>query len=224
MLPAMDPRYDEERRARILRAAGDLFTARGYAGVSMDDVLSVVGGSKSTLYRYFSDKVDLFRSAVGMILDEKAAPLRAFTWGERGADETLKALGHHFARVVLDPHSIAVHRLVTAEAERVEGLGDAFFQHGPAFGQSVIGGYLRDLLDAGVIDVPDPYLAGAQLYQAMLGDLQMRLLTKSGDPTEEEIGRSISVAVDTFLRGAATPAGIAAQRAGRRATEAIPAD
>jgi TetR/AcrR family transcriptional regulator, mexJK operon transcriptional repressor len=211
----MDPRFDADRRARILRAAGDLFTARGFAGVSMDDVLSVVGGSKSTLYRYFADKVELFRSAVGMILDEKSTPLRAFTWGDRDAEATLKALGHHFATIVLDPSSIALHRLVTAEAERVEGIGDAFFQHGPAFGQSVIGGYLRELRDTGVIDVPDPHLAGAQLYQAMLGDLQMRLLTKSGEPpTPEDIDRSIDVAVDTFLRGA-VPRAAASSVAGR---------
>jgi len=35
--------------------------ADGYAGVSMDDVQSKVGGSKSTLYRHFADKMDLFK-------------------------------------------------------------------------------------------------------------------------------------------------------------------
>jgi AcrR family transcriptional regulator len=68
----------EDRRTRILRAAAELFTAKGYAGVSMDEVQSKVGGSKSTLYRHFADKTDLFRSAVEMMIDERNSPTLDF--------------------------------------------------------------------------------------------------------------------------------------------------
>lgn len=68
----------EDRRMRILRAAAELFMAKGFAGVSMDDVQSVVGGSKATLYRYFTDKADLFRSAVEMTIDERSRELQTF--------------------------------------------------------------------------------------------------------------------------------------------------
>jgi AcrR family transcriptional regulator len=44
---------------RILDAAGELFTARGPAAVSMGDVARAAGCSRATLYRYFSDRREL---------------------------------------------------------------------------------------------------------------------------------------------------------------------
>jgi AcrR family transcriptional regulator len=189
-------------RRTLLRAAGELFTERGYAGVTMEEILAAVGGSKSTLYRHFPDKTELFRAAVESLLDERSAPLRSFTPAGAGLATVLVALGEHFATVALSPGSIALHRLVTAEAERVPGLGTAFFEHGPAVGQAVLGGYLRAAQDAGLITVGDPVRAAAQLYQAMLGDAQMRLLVGAPErPTRDEIQESIAFAVHVFLDG-----------------------
>lgn len=196
----MDATGPGERRTRILLAAAELFTAAGYAGVSMDDVQSRVGGSKSTLYRHFADKTDLFRSAVEMMIDERNRPVLDFRPGEGDPQTTLTEFGRHFARIVLDPGAIAVHRLVVAEAERVPGLGQAFFEHGPQRGIAALGGHLRELAESGAIEVADPVLAAAQLYQAMLGSLQMRLLVNAdASPTPDEVEASIASAVATFL-------------------------
>lgn len=191
-----------DRRERILRAAGPLFVRRGYSGVSMEDVLAAVGGSKATLYRYFPDKTELFRSSVGVLIDELSKPVRVFR--PRGNDiaANLRAYGRHFAAIVLADDAIALHRLVTAEAERVGGLGATFFAHGPAVGNSILGRYLRAHADTGALVIPDPVLLGAQLYQAMVGQLQMRLLLDPTDrPTRTEINRHVGLAVETFLAG-----------------------
>ncbi|ROO85023.1 TetR family transcriptional regulator [Actinocorallia herbida] len=194
----------EDRRRMILRAAGDLFIARGFAGVTMEDVIAAAGGSKSTIYQQFSDKTDLFRAAVESLLDERSEPLRTFVPSSADLARTLVELGRDFATVALSPESIALHRLVSAEAERVPGLGEAFFDHGPRAGQRVLGGVLQAAADAGLVAIEDPILAAAQLYQAMLGDVQMRLLTDSPQvPTDEEIERSIAYAVRVFLHGVA---------------------
>lgn len=195
-----------DRRQLILHAAGELFIAKGYAGVSMDDVLAKVGGSKGTLYRHFTDKADLFQAAVEALCDEWSKPVQSFTPPDADLATTLTALGGHFAALVLTPQAIALHRLVTAEAERMPGVGRAFFEHGPAAGHAVLAQYLRQARDSGEIEVADPVRAAAQLYQAMLGDIQMRLLTNSPHkPDDEEIRESIADAVRLFLHGAATP-------------------
>ncbi|MFK4106181.1 TetR/AcrR family transcriptional regulator [Streptomyces sp. NPDC019531] len=205
-----------DRRKLILHAAGELFIAKGYSGVSMDDVLAKVGGSKATLYRHFADKAALFQAAVEALCDEWSTPVRSFTPPAADLATTLTALGGHFAALVLTPQAIALHRLVTAEAERMPDVGRAFFEHGPAAGHAVLADHLRRARDAGEIEVTDPLRAAAQLYQAMLGDAQMRLLTNSPHkPDDDEVRESISVAVRVFLHGAAvrgTGAGLDAPR------------
>ncbi len=191
-----------DRRKLILRAAGELFLDRGYSGVTMEDVLTEVGGSKATLYRHFADKAELFQAAVEALCDEWSKPVHSFTPPSADLTETLTALGGHFAALVLTPQAIALHRLVTAEAERMPEVGRAFFEHGPAAGQGVLAKCLQQAHDAGEIEVAHPVRAAAQLYQAMLGDAQMRLLTNSPHkPDDAEIEESISLAVRVFLHG-----------------------
>ena len=174
---------------------------KGYAGVSMDEVQSKVGGSKSTLYRHFADKTDLFRSAVEMMIDERNRPVLDFHPQGDDAATTLAEFGRHFADIVLDPDAVALHRLVISEAERVPGLGQTFFDRGPTRGIANLGAHLRDLHEARVLTVLEPLLAASQLYQAMLGSLQMRLLVNAGPkPTSDEIEAGIAAAVATFLR------------------------
>lgn len=197
-----------DRRERIVRAAGELFVAHGYAGVSMEDVLTAVGGSKATLYRYFADKNTLFRASVEALCDEWSKPLHAFAPNDGTLAGNLVSLGEHFASVVLTPQAIALHRLVTAEAGRIPGLGAAFSKHGPATGHAVLGRYLRQVSDEGLIEVADPLRAAAQLYQAMLGDAQMRLLTDAPRKlTEKEVRDGVVEAVRVFLHGVSVRSG-----------------
>ncbi|MCI3275316.1 TetR/AcrR family transcriptional regulator [Streptomyces cylindrosporus] len=194
-----------DRRKLILEAAGELFIAKGYSGVSMEDVLARVGGSKATLYRHFADKAALFQASVEALCDEWSKPVHSFRPPDADLAATLTALGGHFADLVLTPQAIALHRLVTAESERMPEVGRAFFEHGPATGQGILAGYLRQAHEAGEISVTDPLRAAAQLYQAMLGDAQMRLLTNSPHkPDDAEVRESIALAVRVFLHGAAT--------------------
>src|SRR5437660_12898249 len=54
----------EARRAAILAAALEEFTARGYEGARLDDVAKRAGVAKGTIYLYFADKESLFRELV----------------------------------------------------------------------------------------------------------------------------------------------------------------
>ena len=51
-------------RDRIVDAACDLVFERGVASLNLDDVREVTGTSKSQLYHYFEDKLDLVKSVV----------------------------------------------------------------------------------------------------------------------------------------------------------------
>src|SRR3954468_2511889 len=58
------PAADVKGRGRILREARLLFTAQGYAAVSMQQIADAAGVNKATLYHHFDDKEDLFVSVM----------------------------------------------------------------------------------------------------------------------------------------------------------------
>ena len=55
---------DAERRDRILDAAADEFSDRGYDGASINRIIGEAGISKGSLYYYFDDKEDLFATVM----------------------------------------------------------------------------------------------------------------------------------------------------------------
>ncbi|PIW37756.1 MAG: TetR/AcrR family transcriptional regulator [Hydrogenophilales bacterium CG15_BIG_FIL_POST_REV_8_21_14_020_62_31] len=60
-----------------LEEAMNLFWARGYEHTSMQDLLSTMNLSKSSLYQAFGGKQQLFRQCVGRYADQFAGRLRA---------------------------------------------------------------------------------------------------------------------------------------------------
>jgi AcrR family transcriptional regulator len=57
-------------RQRISNAAARLFAVDRFHEVRMDDIAAEAGVSKGTLYRYFSDKEDLYRALVVAACDQ----------------------------------------------------------------------------------------------------------------------------------------------------------
>ncbi|MGH2616464.1 MAG: TetR/AcrR family transcriptional regulator [Thermomicrobiales bacterium] len=58
------PPRDVTGRGRIVREARTLFTAQGYAAVSMQQIADAASVNKATLYHHFRDKEDLFVSVM----------------------------------------------------------------------------------------------------------------------------------------------------------------
>lgn len=58
---------------RILREAPALFTAHGYASVSMQQIADAAGVNKATLYHHFRDKEDLFVAVIAAEFERERA-------------------------------------------------------------------------------------------------------------------------------------------------------
>jgi TetR/AcrR family transcriptional repressor of nem operon len=71
----------EETRQRILDAAQSLILDRGYAGVSVDQVINSVGLTKGAFFHHFKNKNDLARTLI-----------------RRFADDGISLLEHNLAR------------------------------------------------------------------------------------------------------------------------------
>ena len=63
----------DEKREHILKVAYAAFLGEGYAATSMSSIAAKVGGSKATLYNYFSSKEELFAA----VIEEKCRDIHA---------------------------------------------------------------------------------------------------------------------------------------------------
>ncbi|MFB7471804.1 TetR/AcrR family transcriptional regulator [Kitasatospora sp. NPDC056184] len=66
--------FDEEQ---AVRAAAELFAARGYEGTSVDDLVTGLGVHRGSLYKVFGSKRGLYLAALRRHLDEEVLPLAA---------------------------------------------------------------------------------------------------------------------------------------------------
>jgi AcrR family transcriptional regulator len=85
-------------RGRILRAAHDLFTADGYAAVSMQQIADAAAVNKATLYHHFQDKGDLFVAVIAEEFARTASGVEiAITEGASLRDQFARVAAHVFA-------------------------------------------------------------------------------------------------------------------------------
>src|SRR3712207_4210433 len=126
------PRSPDEARSpkprAILGAAGELFLAQGFAAVSMDAVARQAGVSKATLYAHFPSKDALFAAMVAERCDRMAAEAAALAGhAGDGPEAALRRLCRAVLAFLVAPSTLAIHRIVQAEAGRAPGLAAAFF-------------------------------------------------------------------------------------------------
>lgn len=76
-VPNLRQAQKEMTRSLLIQRAGELFTERGYAAVTIDDITRAVGCSRATFYLHFSAKVDVFREVSRTILTERPAAIYA---------------------------------------------------------------------------------------------------------------------------------------------------
>jgi len=135
----------QDKRASIVDIAYRLFVAHGYGGLTMDALATAVGGSKATLYRYFSGKEDVFKAVIMASGEALFRDLETLTPTGRDLEASLEALGMAYLTLILDARVVEVGRMVISEAMRFPELGDIFFRQGPERTAGKIAAALSDL-------------------------------------------------------------------------------
>lgn len=97
------------RRAEILAAAAELFAARGYHGVSIDDLGRAVGVSGPALYRHFSGKDALLAQMLVDISERLDAAARQRTCDTSPVAALDALLAWHVDFALDEPALITVH-------------------------------------------------------------------------------------------------------------------
>jgi TetR/AcrR family transcriptional repressor of mexJK operon len=192
---------DLEKRAAILEAAKELFTERGYAGVSMDAIAQAAGVSKLTVYNHFEDKETLFLAAVKARC-ETQVPHEIFENPPAGpVRDELLAIGRGFVALMTSNEAIQLHRTLITEGRSDPQLPKLFYEAGPRRMLDEFAIFLNARNQACVLDVADVPRAASHFFAMLKGEMHLRLLIGFGEPpTAEECEAHVQSVVDLFVR------------------------
>ena len=81
----------DERRAQLLSAALEVFTAAGYHSAAMDEIADRANVSKPVLYQHFPSKLELYLAVLDLHIDSLVFALQKAIAEHRGNSDRLKA-------------------------------------------------------------------------------------------------------------------------------------
>lgn len=81
----------DERRAQLLSAALEVFTAAGYHSAAMDEIADRANVSKPVLYQHFPSKLELYLAVLDLHIDSLIFALQKAIAEHRGNSDRVKA-------------------------------------------------------------------------------------------------------------------------------------
>ena len=166
------------KRQAIIAAATELFLRHGYLGTSMDQVTAAAAVSKPTVYKFFTDKEQLFTEIVLGALDRAGGPVRARVGSPARTTDLaadLRALARDYLTAVTQPSVLQLRRLVIGASHRLPSLARAYYERAPEQTVDALAGCFSRLTDRGLLRCPDERMAAAHFAFLVLG----RALDKS---------------------------------------------
>ncbi|WP_304451454.1 TetR/AcrR family transcriptional regulator [Nocardiopsis sp. YSL2] len=192
------------KRREILTAAQGVFLERGYLGTNMDEIATLSGASKQTVYKHFGSKEALFVEIVQTMTAEAGdAVHRPAPEPERHEDLApfLCEYALRQLRVVLTPELMRLRRLVIGEVSRFPDLARALYDGGPRRAMAAMSALFARLSDRGLLRVADPDAAASHfnwlVMSAPVNDAM--LLGDDAIPGEAELRRHADEGVRVFL-------------------------
>jgi len=122
-----EQRRGEELRRHILFAAKDVFLETGYERASMDTVAVRAGTSKRSLYAHFESKDKLFLAVLDFIRELYLRRLKTPDAYAGDPAEAVTLFCGRFLQLMLWEPQVRTCRLSIAEAERLPGSSNAYF-------------------------------------------------------------------------------------------------
>ncbi len=195
-------RMSEARRQEIARKAAALFIEKGYANVSIDEIIKLVGGSKATIYARFGGKEGLFEAVIRQPCVDVTHALDIDPKGDIEAQ--LTQIARTFLKSVLDPNILELHRLMVSIGKTFPSVGSFFYESGPDTAYTVVATWMGKQQAAGRLGGGNPRQLAALFLDMLIGEHQLALLTSPRRSSRKAIDKTVQAAVWLFLNGAAS--------------------
>ncbi|WP_019831359.1 TetR/AcrR family transcriptional regulator [Sphingomonas sp. PR090111-T3T-6A] len=189
-----------ERRAAIIEIATRVFLENGYDRTTMSAISEQMGGSKGTLWSYFTSKEELFAA----VLESATAAFRSVMTTvldpNRAIEDVLTSFVEKFITRITMPDAIALQRLIISEVEHFPEIGRIFFERAPGRSKALMGDYFAGQMEAGTLRRDDPVEAAGMLLSLCTGGSHQRIMWGVEAQDASAIRREASRIVAQFLR------------------------
>jgi TetR/AcrR family transcriptional regulator, mexJK operon transcriptional repressor len=189
-----------ERRAAIVQLALRSFLAHGYEATSMSAIAKEMGGSKGTLWSYFSSKEELLAA----VIDTASAAFQSFMGAILDPQKDIRVVLTRFCETFLErisrPEAIALQRLIVSQADRFPEIGRVFHDHAPVINHATLSDFFRRQMAAGVLRADDPNEAAQMLLDLCTAGYHDRVLYGVEGASRTVEKREAARIVKQFLR------------------------
>lgn len=189
-----------DKRQEIIEVAAGLFDELGYERASMSAIAARLGGSKSTLYAYFSSKSQILRAVLGRDVNEEA---------DRLMQEFLAAADLRSGLIRLGIAYLSGHAARSANIRTVanQPIAQEFYDDVLRPVWQRLADCFATMMKEGRLKFADPWIAAMHWKGLNEGDLlEKDLLSAKPDAGPNEILAAATAAADAFLVIYASPA------------------
>lgn len=202
-------------RAAVVEAARTLFLEKGYDGTTVEEIASLAGVARRTVYNNYTDKEALFLEIVSEVIGDAEAFARGLdeeVGGAVAADDlrtVLHELGHRLALAILRPEVIALRRLLIGEARAFPDLAHEYFERAPGTVMAALASRFERWAGDGLLRAEDQGRAAEHFAYLVAGAPLDRAVLTGTVPDRDELVTTAREGVETFLAryGAAGAAG-----------------
>ncbi|HEU5359899.1 MAG TPA: TetR/AcrR family transcriptional regulator [Candidatus Deferrimicrobiaceae bacterium] len=189
----------QNRRKAMIEAAYSLFIEKGYGSVSVDDIIRVSKGSKSSLYKFFGNKEGILKAVIESLAEEFLREIHLEFPSGGTPREALNRIGVVFADLALSDIAINQHRHAVSHVKAFPDLAKLWYESGPKRTMDGFANFLERETAAGRLRVADPARAAWFFLGMIIFHDNMRRLVCLPPSKRSELKKVVSEAVEVFL-------------------------
>lgn len=190
---------DEDQALSIVHQARDLFLEKGYGRTTMEDIVVRCRISKSTLYRLFPNKTEVF----GAIIDDHRQAMLALPgdYDDLPINEALERIFQIGIDDEANRERMALIRFVIVEARQFPELRALLHKRGGDRSRQDLARWLKMQQAKGRIDLPDANDTAKALMDLIFGAIVVKSETVHEWPARKERIRYLRNCISMFTRG-----------------------
>jgi AcrR family transcriptional regulator len=189
----------EARRRAILEVAAAAFSELGVEATTMSEIVSRMGGSKSTIYGYFPSKAELVTAVAAHTAEADLRQVFHELRFDGPVRKSLVTFGKGYLRRLLSREMLSATRIAQHEGERSD-QGRQFYETGPLVGWRIVHKQITQLVQTGRLRATDTWVATLHLKGLLQAELVDRALYGYPKPSGKIIDKAVEHAIDAYLR------------------------